>query len=124
MGLIRGIYGGRSDAFQVISHDHARTCQYRAHVLAFQPGGMSYECGFVPHGVAYEEWKAATEMELTPQWISDGTIGTFTRLSVCADPYSHTAFMFESSRPFTLTDFAFNRSGVKVCVYLSLCLFI
>jgi homogentisate 1,2-dioxygenase len=61
---------------------------------------MSYECGFVPHGVAYEEWKAATEMELKPERISEGTI----------------AFMFESSRPFTITDFAFNRSGVKVRV--------
>jgi homogentisate 1,2-dioxygenase len=35
MGLIYGEYAGRSDEFQ--------------------PGGVSYECGFVPHGVAYEE---------------------------------------------------------------------
>lgn len=35
MGLIYGEYAGRSDEFQ--------------------PGGVSFECGFVPHGVAYEE---------------------------------------------------------------------
>lgn len=77
MGLIYGEYGGRSDEFQ--------------------PGGASYECGFVPHGVAYEEFTAASEMELQPMRISEGSI----------------AIMFESSRPFTLTDYAFNRSGVK-----------
>lgn len=55
MGLIKGSYGGRSDEFQ--------------------PGGMSYECGFVPHGVDYPTWKAATQMKLEPQWISEGTIG-------------------------------------------------
>ncbi|KZT52885.1 homogentisate 1,2-dioxygenase [Calocera cornea HHB12733] len=75
MGLIYGQYGGRSDAFQ--------------------PGGASYECGFTPHGVAYDEFKAATEMELTPQYISDGSI----------------AFMFESCMMFTLTDYAIKRSG-------------
>lgn len=42
MGLLYG-YGRRSDEFQ--------------------PGGTSYECGMVPHGVAYEEFKAATENE-------------------------------------------------------------
>ncbi|KAI5776935.1 Homogentisate 1,2-dioxygenase [Geopyxis carbonaria] len=40
MGLVYGGYGGRSDAFQ--------------------PGGASYECGMVPHGVAYPEFKEAT----------------------------------------------------------------
>ncbi|KAJ4372872.1 hypothetical protein N0V83_003163 [Neocucurbitaria cava] len=40
MGLIYGEYAGRSDEFQ--------------------PGGVSFECGFVPHGVAYEEFKAAS----------------------------------------------------------------
>lgn len=34
MGLIYGEYGGRSDEFQ--------------------PGSVSFECGMVPHGVAYE----------------------------------------------------------------------
>lgn len=34
MGLIYGEYAGRSDEFQ--------------------PGGVSLETGFVPHGVAYE----------------------------------------------------------------------
>ncbi|GAA6034418.1 hypothetical protein JCM8097_002716 [Rhodosporidiobolus ruineniae] len=77
MGLIKGDYGGRSDDFQ--------------------PGGMSYECGFTPHGVDYEVFDAASNMEQAgAQWISDGCY----------------AFMFESSRQFTLTDYAVNRSGV------------
>jgi homogentisate 1,2-dioxygenase len=72
MGLIYGEYGGRSDAFK--------------------PGSISFECGMVPHGVAYEEFSAATAGETDPpaMRISEGSI----------------AFMFESSRPFTITDFA------------------
>ncbi|KAI4762465.1 homogentisate 1,2-dioxygenase [Aureobasidium sp. EXF-3400] len=72
MGLLYGDYGGRSDEFQ--------------------PGGASYECGMVPHGVAYEEFKVATENEPPVMQISQGAI----------------AIMFESSRPFTITDFAWN----------------
>ncbi|KAI9053700.1 hypothetical protein LZ554_002653 [Drepanopeziza brunnea f. sp. 'monogermtubi'] len=72
MGLLYGQYGGRSDSFQ--------------------PGGASYECGMVPHGVAYEEFKAATENEPPVSTISNGAV----------------AFMFESSRPFTITDYAWN----------------
>lgn len=72
MGLIYGDYGGRSDEFQ--------------------PGGVSFECGMVPHGVAYEEFKAATETQPPEMQISKGSI----------------AIMFESSRPFTITDFAWN----------------
>ncbi|GAA5837200.1 hypothetical protein JCM11251_005283 [Rhodosporidiobolus azoricus] len=77
MGLIKGDYGGRSDDFA--------------------PGGASYECGFTPHGVDYEVWEAASNIEQNgAQWISDGCY----------------AFMFESARMFTLTDYAVNRSGV------------
>lgn len=76
MGLIYGNYGGRSDDFL--------------------PGGASYECGHTPHGVDYDVWKEASEMEQHgADWISDGTI----------------AIMFESSRQFTLTDWAVKRSG-------------
>ncbi|KAJ5924557.1 homogentisate 1-2-dioxygenase [Penicillium verhagenii] len=72
MGLIYGDYGGRSDAFK--------------------PGSVSFECGFVPHGVAYEEFKAASDDVPPEMRISEASI----------------AFMFESSRPFTITDFAWN----------------
>jgi len=75
MGLLYGVYGGRSDGFQ--------------------PGGASYETGFCPHGVSYDEWKKASEADLQPMRISEGTI----------------AFMFESSMMFTMTDFAMKRSG-------------
>lgn len=88
MGLIYGEYAGRSDEFQ--------------------PGGVSYECGFVPHGVAYEEvspehhrydskltaqkFKAASAQPPPEMQISKGAI----------------AFMMESSRMFTITDWAWN----------------
>ncbi|KAG8707931.1 hypothetical protein FRC08_000215 [Ceratobasidium sp. 394] len=75
MGLIYGNYQGRSDDFA--------------------PGGASYECGHVAHGVAYEEFKAASEADLQPMRISEGTI----------------VFMMESSQMFTLTDYAMKRSG-------------
>jgi len=75
MGLLYGNYGGRSDDFA--------------------PGGASFENGFCPHGVAYEEFKAASEMELQPMRISEGTI----------------AFMFESAFQWTLTDYAMKRTG-------------
>jgi homogentisate 1,2-dioxygenase len=88
MGLIYGEYGGRSDAFK--------------------PGSVSFECGsmrtcippgwtllisiVVPHGVAYEEFKAASDNPPPVMQISEASI----------------AFMFESSRPFTITDYAWN----------------
>jgi homogentisate 1,2-dioxygenase len=74
MGLIYGDYGGRSDRFQ--------------------PGSVSFECGMVPHGVAYEQFKQATETDPPQASISEGSI----------------AFMFESCRPLTITDFAW-KSG-------------
>ncbi|KAK2020779.1 Homogentisate 1,2-dioxygenase [Colletotrichum zoysiae] len=72
MGLIYGVYGGRSDEFQ--------------------PGGVSFECGWVPHGVAYEEFKAASAHPPPEMQISKGTV----------------AFMFESCRQLTITDWAWN----------------
>ncbi|KAI0046174.1 homogentisate 1,2-dioxygenase [Auriscalpium vulgare] len=75
MGLIYGVYGGRSDGFE--------------------PGGASYETGFCPHGVSYEEWKMASESELQPMRVHEGTM----------------AFMFESSLQLPLTDYAMKRSG-------------
>lgn len=70
MGLIYGAYGGRSDEFA--------------------PGGASYECGMVPHGVAYEEFVAASQDVPPEMRISEGAV----------------AIMFESSRPFTITEYA------------------
>lgn len=65
-----GTYGGRSDAFL--------------------PGSCSYETGFCPHGVDYDEFKAATESDLKPQRVHENTM----------------AFMFESGMTFTLSDYA------------------
>ncbi|THW55467.1 homogentisate 1,2-dioxygenase [Aureobasidium pullulans] len=75
MGLIYGEYGGRSEEFQ--------------------PGSVSFECGMVPHGVAYEEFSAASR-DVPPEiQISKNSI----------------AFMFESSRPFTITEWAFRHKN-------------
>jgi len=76
MGLLYGAYGGRSDSFQ--------------------PGGVSFECGMVPHGVAYEEFKAASEAPPPEMRISEGSV----------------AFMFESSRMFTITDWAMESKNI------------
>ncbi|KAI0671633.1 homogentisate 1,2-dioxygenase [Trametes maxima] len=75
MGLIYGDYGGRSDAFA--------------------PGGFSFENGYCPHGVSYDEFKKATETDLPPMRVHDGTM----------------AFMFESAMQLTLTDYAMKRTG-------------
>ncbi|KAF9448554.1 homogentisate 1,2-dioxygenase [Macrolepiota fuliginosa MF-IS2] len=64
---------------------------------SFLPGGASFETNFCPHGVSYDVWKDATERKQVPEKISQGTL----------------AFMFESSMPFTITDYAMNRCGTK-----------
>ncbi|KAI0787799.1 homogentisate 1,2-dioxygenase [Fomes fomentarius] len=61
MGLIYGDYGGRSDEFA--------------------PGGFSFENGFCPHGVSYDEFKKATEAELGPMRVHEGTLGLCCDLS-------------------------------------------
>lgn len=48
----------------------------------------------VPHGIAYEQFKEASENPPPVMQISTGAI----------------AIMFESSRPFTITDYAWNSS--------------
>lgn len=78
MGLIYGEYGGRSDGFAA--------------------GGASYETGFCPHGVSFETFKMASEMELEPMRVHEGTM----------------AFMFESSMMFTITDYAMKSNKLHV----------
>lgn len=58
----------------------------------FMPGSISFETGMTPHGVAYPEFKAASAATPPEMQISKGSV----------------AFMFESSRPFTITDYAWN----------------
>lgn len=91
MGLIYGEYAGRSDEFQ--------------------PGGVSFECGFVPHGVAYEEFKAASaqpppEMQISKSLTHRLLIVLFHVKLTCRSGKGAVAFMMESSRPFTITDWA------------------
>ncbi|KAG5338845.1 hypothetical protein C0989_006010 [Termitomyces sp. Mn162] len=62
--------------------------------FSFQ-GGASYETGFCPHGVSYDEFEKATESDLAPMRVHEGTI----------------AFMFETSMMLTITDYAMHRSG-------------
>ena len=83
MGLIYGGYGGRSDEFA--------------------PGGFSFENGFCPHGgeicfsgvshtmlsiylsVSYDEFKKATEAELGPMRVHEGTLGKYRDALLYAD---------------------------------------
>jgi len=63
---------------------------------SFQPGGASYETGCTPHGVAYPEFKEASTMDMKNMIISEGAI----------------AVMFESSRPFTISEYAWTNKGL------------
>ncbi|KAF7555251.1 hypothetical protein G7Z17_g2321 [Cylindrodendrum hubeiense] len=77
MGLIYGQYGGSS------------------HVL--EPGGLSYEASYMPHGETYETWKDATTRDLEP-------------IRICEDTM---AFMFHISVPMFLTKWAMRGEGAK-----------
>jgi homogentisate 1,2-dioxygenase len=77
MGLIYGRYGGSS------------------HVL--EPGGLSYEGSYMPHGETYKTWKDATTKELKPERICEDTI----------------AFMFHISVPMFITKWALKGEGPK-----------
>ncbi|KAE8153209.1 Homogentisate 1,2-dioxygenase [Aspergillus avenaceus] len=57
---------------------------------SFRPGSISFECAMVPHGVAYDEFRNAT--------LSSPPVDRISLSSV--------AFMFESSRALTVTDYA------------------
>ncbi|EUC47438.1 hypothetical protein COCMIDRAFT_34972 [Bipolaris oryzae ATCC 44560] len=75
IGLIYGGYDGRSDAFN--------------------PGGISLDSGFVPHGISQEEYVGAVEHEAPVHQISKGAM----------------AFMVESARQLTITDWAWNHEN-------------
>ncbi|EME78509.1 uncharacterized protein MYCFIDRAFT_37377 [Pseudocercospora fijiensis CIRAD86] len=75
MGLIYGQYGGSS------------------HVL--EPGGLSYEASYMPHGESYQTWKESTTKELVPERVAEGTL----------------AWMWHLSAPLLLTRYALEKSG-------------
>lgn len=77
MGLIYGRYGGSS------------------HVL--EPGGLSYEASYMPHGETYDTWKDATTRELE-------------NVRICEDTM---AFMFHVSVPVMLTTWAMQGDGAS-----------
>lgn len=62
MGLIYGQYGGSS------------------HVL--EPGGLSYEASYMPHGESYTTWKDATTRELKHERIAEDTMAWMMHISV------------------------------------------
>ena len=66
--------------------------------------------------VSYDEFKKASEADLAPMRISEGTIGELSQKPakekiVVYWNWLPLAFMFESSMMFTITDYAMNRSG-------------
>ena len=73
-----------------------------------------------PRSVSYDEFKKATEAELPPMRVHEGTLGASAKISDSADPSLLTsmltyvfllAFMFESSMQVTITDYAMKRTG-------------
>ena len=80
MGLIYGQYGGSS------------------HVL--EPGGLSYEASYMPHGESYQTWVDATTKDLKPERVAEGTM----------------AWMWHMSVTLLLTKYALNGTG---CLHTS-----
>ncbi|KAK7751895.1 hypothetical protein SLS62_006196 [Diatrype stigma] len=60
-----------------------------------EPGGLTYEPSYMPHGESYERWKEATEADLQPERLGEGTM----------------AFMMHISGHVSLTKYALERSG-------------
>jgi homogentisate 1,2-dioxygenase len=61
-----------------------------------EPGGLTYEPSYMPHGETYERWKEATTADLQPQRIGEHAM----------------AFMMHISAHTSLTKYALERSGV------------
>ncbi|CAK7221589.1 hypothetical protein SBRCBS47491_004578 [Sporothrix bragantina] len=62
MGLLYGTYGGS------------------AHSL--EPGGLSYEASYMPHGETYETWVSATTRELKPERVCEDTVAFMFHITV------------------------------------------
>lgn len=62
---------------------------------ALEPGGLTYEPSYMPHGESYELWKQATSADLQPQRIGEDSM----------------AFMMHISGHVSLTKYALERSG-------------
>ena len=60
-----------------------------------QPGGLTYEPSYMPHGESYSRWKEATGADLQPQRVNEGAM----------------AFMMHISSHVSLTKYALERSG-------------
>ncbi|KAL3472357.1 Homogentisate 1,2-dioxygenase [Aspergillus californicus] len=60
-----------------------------------QPGGLTFEPSYMPHGESYNRWKEATSAELKPQRMGEGVM----------------AFMMHISGHVALTKYALERSG-------------
>jgi homogentisate 1,2-dioxygenase len=60
--------------------------------------------------VSYEQFKNATEADLQPMRIHEGTIGISVEIYL-KQKLIFSAFMFETSMMLTITEFAFSRSG-------------
>ncbi|KAJ3552658.1 hypothetical protein NM688_g4036 [Phlebia brevispora] len=77
LGLVCGEWPGRSDSFR--------------------PGGLSFETGFCPHGPDATTHKVASEMDLVPMRVMDGTI----------------LLIFETAMTMAITDYAMNCSNLQ-----------
>ena len=62
---------------------------------ALEPGGLTYEPSYMPHGESYDLWKSATTADLQPTRIGEGSM----------------AFMMHISGHVSLTKYALERTG-------------
>lgn len=61
-----------------------------------EPGGLTYELSYMPHGESYERWKEATTADLQPLRVNDGAM----------------AFMMHISGHVSLTKYALETTGI------------
>ncbi|KAK0470187.1 homogentisate 1,2-dioxygenase [Desarmillaria tabescens] len=76
----------------------------------FEPGGISLQTVFCPHGPTPEVHKAASVAELKPERVSKNSMGEYTRRY--SEYYSQViAIAFETPMVLAMTDYAMNRAG-------------
>lgn len=69
--------------------------QWAGSATLLEPGGLTYEPSFMPHGESYERWKEATSADLQPVPINQGAM----------------AFMMHISAHVSLTKYSLQRTG-------------
>jgi homogentisate 1,2-dioxygenase len=51
---------------------------YKGSVRPLEPGGLSFEQAYMPHGETYETWRGETEAVQRPVKVAEGYLGKLT----------------------------------------------